>query len=104
MKTFAIIENEIVVNVIVAESFKIAKDLFGDKVIIEITEERLGGIGATWDGKKFKPAKPEGDWVYNDNLNTWLPGVEAPVDHENYYYDGTKWVLWPVESLDENNI
>jgi hypothetical protein len=44
---FAVIENNIVTNIIVAESKKIAESIIG-KTCIEYTDENLTGIGWTY--------------------------------------------------------
>ena len=53
MKTFAIIEDQVVVNVIVAESLEIANELTG-QVCVEYTEENPAHIGLTFDGEFFE--------------------------------------------------
>ena len=51
-KTFAVIENNLVVNVIVAESKEIA-ELVTELTCIEYTIENPAGIGWTFDGTSF---------------------------------------------------
>jgi hypothetical protein len=57
MANFAIIENDIVTNVIVADSQEIAQEVTG-KTCIEYTEKNPAGIGWSYDGKTFIPPKP----------------------------------------------
>lgn len=52
MATFAVIENEKVINVIIAESKTVAEELTG-KVCAEYTNEDPAGIGWTYDGTNF---------------------------------------------------
>jgi hypothetical protein len=52
MATFAVIENEKVINIIIAESKTIAQELTG-KVCAEYTNEDPAGIGWTYDGTNF---------------------------------------------------
>jgi hypothetical protein len=55
---FAVIENNVVTNVIVADTKEIAEEVLG-KVCIEYTDTNPAGIGWTWDGSKFtKPEEP----------------------------------------------
>jgi hypothetical protein len=51
MANYAVIENNIVVNAIVAESKEVAEAVTGT-VCIELPEVGFG-IGDTWDGEKF---------------------------------------------------
>lgn len=53
MKTFAIIEDQVVVNVIVAESLEIANEVTGDDCV-EYTESNLAHIGLSYDGESFE--------------------------------------------------
>jgi hypothetical protein len=55
MANYAVIENEIVVNAIVADSKKIAEEATG-RLCVELPEINFG-IGDTWDGTNF--IKPE---------------------------------------------
>jgi hypothetical protein len=51
MATFAVIENELVVNNILADTKQIAEEITG-LLCIE-NEDGLGNIGDTWDGTNF---------------------------------------------------
>jgi len=51
-KTFAVIENNLVTNVIVAESKEMAELVTGH-TCIEYTAENPAGINWTWDGTSF---------------------------------------------------
>ena len=53
MKTFAIIEDQVVVNVIVAESLEIANAITGFDCV-EYTEANPAHIGLTYDGESFE--------------------------------------------------
>lgn len=53
-KTFAVIENGLVTNVIIAESKEIAELVTGHPCI-EYTTENTAGINWTWDGTNFVP-------------------------------------------------
>lgn len=51
-KTFAVIENNLVINVIVAESKEVA-ELVTNRICIEYTNENPAGINWIWDGTNF---------------------------------------------------
>lgn len=53
MSNFAVIKNNVVVNVIVADSKEIAEEATELKCV-EITEENPAGIGYTYDGVLFE--------------------------------------------------
>lgn len=57
MFTFAVIENNIVTNTIVADTLEIAQEVTG-KTCIEYNEDNLAGIGWTYDGEKFVAPEP----------------------------------------------
>jgi hypothetical protein len=52
MANYAVIQNNIVTNVIVADSKEIAEEVTG-LVCIEYTEENPAGIGWVYDGTNF---------------------------------------------------
>lgn len=52
MATFAVVENNLVTNVIVADTVEIAEEVTG-KTCIEYDDENPAGIGWTYDGEKF---------------------------------------------------
>lgn len=54
MKTFAVIEEQKVVNIIIADSKEIAEETTG-KLCIEYTEKNPAGIGWDYDGVLFIP-------------------------------------------------
>ena len=56
MLHFAVLSNNIVTNVIVANTLEDA-ELATNSVCVEIQENKNAGIGDTWDGTKF--IKPE---------------------------------------------
>lgn len=60
MATYAIVENNLVTNVIIADTVEIAEQVTG-KTCIEYNESNPAGIGWTYDGKKFIAPQPEGE-------------------------------------------
>lgn len=54
MSNFAIIEDGIVINAIVAETKSDAEEATG-KIAVEYGDEEYVVIGSTWDGKSFTP-------------------------------------------------
>jgi hypothetical protein len=55
MINFAIIENNLVVSVIIADTVEIAETLTGKKAVPFNLENHEAGIGYSYDGEKFSP-------------------------------------------------
>jgi hypothetical protein len=92
MKKFAVIENEIVVNTIIAQSKAIAEELTGN-TCVEFTIEPAEP-GGTYAGGKFIKRKPFPSWVTDGDAD-WLPPVERPeFDKEN-----PKSYVWDEETI-----
>lgn len=58
MANFAVIENDLVINVIIADDLEIAEQVTG-KPCIEYDDDNPAGIGWTYDGESFTPPKIE---------------------------------------------
>ena len=52
MANFAVIEEGVVTNVILADTLEVAQEVTG-KTCVEYTEDSPAGIGWTYDGTKF---------------------------------------------------
>ncbi len=63
MANYAVIQNNKVINIIVANSKEIAQTVTG-LTCIEYTNENSVGIGDTWDGSTF--TKPTVEEITND--------------------------------------
>jgi hypothetical protein len=59
-KQFAVINNNIVENIIIADTLEIAEVVTG-KTCVEYNDNNPAGIGWTYDGEKFVAPKPEGE-------------------------------------------
>ena len=55
MATYAVIDNELVVNVILADSKEIADQCNPGFICVEYTTENPAAIGWTYDGTNFTP-------------------------------------------------
>lgn len=62
MKTFALIENGIVQNIVVAESYEIA-DSLNELLVVESTPENTAHIGLGYDGSAFEQPALDPDYV-----------------------------------------
>lgn len=68
MTDWAIIENDIVTNVIVADSKEIAESITG-KEAVECP--RNIGIGCDRVNGVLRPKKPEGNFIWNEETLSW---------------------------------
>jgi hypothetical protein len=95
MPNFAVIEDGVVLNTILAESKTIAEEVTG-KTCIEFTTESAE-VGGTYTNKKFFKRKPYPSWV-TDGKDGWVAPVAYPtIEPENpkaYRWDEleTNWV------------
>jgi hypothetical protein len=66
----ALIENDVVVNVIVADSLEIAETLTN---LTAVDADLLGlHLGSFKENDVWYPPKPEGDWVWHERANKWV--------------------------------
>jgi len=100
VSNFAVIENNNVINTIVAESKAIAEQVTG-KICVEYTTEPAEP-GGTYVNKKFIRRQPYPSWV-KDGESSWKAPIDAPeYDSENPKYytwneETTSWVETPTE-------
>lgn len=92
MANYAIIENNIVTNVIVADTLEIAKTITGMSCI-ESTDINSASPGGTYDGIYFTPPNPYPSWLLNNDTRQWYPPIPVPDDGKLYLWDeeNTSW-------------
>ena len=86
MANFAVINNNIVENLIVAENLQIAQEIT-QKTCVEYTNEEVH-IGFFYDEKTQKiilEKKPYESWILNNG--TWISPVDKPLDGNNYVWN-----------------
>jgi hypothetical protein len=84
MPTFAVIDNNKVVNLIISDTKEIAEEITG-KICIEATDENGACMGADWDNTSFTVAQPdmstkpndENIWFWESFTRTWHMGSEV---------------------------
>jgi hypothetical protein len=87
---FAIIENEKVTNVIVADSQATAEALYPGAEIIAVTEKtNPASVGGEWLAKsgKFASARPFASWVLDEATGSWNAPVPYPKDGKGHTWD-----------------
>jgi hypothetical protein len=95
MANFAVIENGVVTNTILADSKAIAEEVTG-KTCVEFTTDSVV-IGGTYVDGKFIIPKPYPSWISNGDAG-WKAPVDYPItakgDSTRYVWDESKinWV------------
>ena len=91
MKNFAVIENNIVTNVIICDDISTAQEITG-KNCIEYTDENPAYLNGEYKNGVFIAPKPYPSWILDSN-NLWKPPVASPIDTEDTYWQ------WDEETL-----
>jgi hypothetical protein len=109
MSHFAKIENNIVTEVIVADSAEWCTENLGGIWVQtsyntfggvntreggEALHKNYAGIGYSWDGIGFAAPKPFDSWLFNNETYLWEPPISMPTDDKNYKWDenNQQWV------------
>ena len=94
MATFAVMDGNVVINTIFAESLSIAENITG-KTCMEYTSENPADINGTYNSskRKFIKKSPYPSWVLNSS-DEWEPPVGYPAEGKNYVWSEstTSWV------------
>ncbi len=88
MPNFAVIENNLVINVIIADSKEIAESLT-NKECIEYPDERPLAIGYSWNEEiqAYIGEKPWPSWIIDPVYKVWISPTEKPNDNKVYGWD-----------------
>ena len=75
MKNWIIVENDIVINLIIADTKEIAQEVSGKEAIGD-----NGYICIGWDRKsgEWKSPQPYNSWIWDSNLKNWEPPTPKP--------------------------
>ena len=81
MANYAVVDNEIVINVIVADSKEVAEEITG-KTCIEYTDEAPLGLNWYWydEADAYIPPANYPSWVYNLTTKSWEAPIPMPVE------------------------
>jgi hypothetical protein len=98
MSNFAVIKNNQVVNLIVADTKEIAEQVT-KLLCVQYTDVNSTGIGWEYDGTGFIGAKPFDSWVFNYQTYQWEAPLSKPVSGGPYYWNETNfaWEVIPTE-------
>ena len=85
MPNFAVMNNDSVINTIVAESKDIAEQVTG-QTCIEYTTQNSAEPGGTFDGVSFISRQPFPSWVLNEH-KSWVAPIARPEEGEDWRWD-----------------
>jgi hypothetical protein len=104
MTIFAVIKNNKITNIAIADNLSLLQLLLPTDTIIE--ETKLTGfawIGSDIIGGKFKPPQPFDSWSFHSRAFTWKAPTAMPKDGKPYYWNESElaWVeIVPVETTE----
>lgn len=87
MSNFAVLDGELVINVVIADSKEIAEEVTG-MTCVEFTTENAEP-GGTYSNGVFIKRKPYPSWILDEN-NDWQAPVAIPVEegvHVEYQWN-----------------
>lgn len=88
MANFAVLNGNVVTNVIVANSKEDA-ELVTNATCVEYDETIPAGIGWVYDGTGFISRQPFSSWVLNLTTYKWEAPVQKPTDNKIYHWNET---------------
>lgn len=95
MANYAVIDDNVVCNIIVADSKNIVEEMTG-KSCIEYTDEYPLGIGWYWDdmANGYVMPAPHPSWIYNYELNVWETPIPMPEEEGKGFTWDEATVSW----------
>jgi hypothetical protein len=87
MGVYAIIENDIVVNTIVADSLEIAKSVTGASEVEECTDNFPSTNCYRNEDGQWRSPKIYNSWIWNSELFFWEPPFGPPIQNKQEYFD-----------------
>ncbi len=100
MSVYAVLENGLVGNIVVADDENFFAIAYPKSTVIEITEETgVANIGVEFLDGKFVPIKPWNSWVFNSETWLWEAPEAYPTDEGIYLWDeaSLSWVTPVIE-------
>jgi hypothetical protein len=95
MAKFAVLNEDLIVDLIIAESKAVAEQVTGS-TCVEFTDEPAG-VGGTYSNGIFIQKKPYPSWV-SDGASSWISPVEYPDEPDKDFIWDEETVSW-VEIL-----
>lgn len=104
MARFAVIKNNVIINVAEADSAEILELLIpeADSIIEETLETGLAWVGSPIIDGKFQPIQNYPSWTWNAEAFIWEAPSAYPSDGKMYIWDETDlaWVEFTIGSAE----
>jgi hypothetical protein len=86
MANYAVIDNQTVINTIVADSLEVAQETTG-QTCIEYTDEAPLGVNWYWDtvANAYIIPSPHASWIYNYESKVWEAPTPMPTEEGKGY-------------------
>jgi len=100
MANYAVLDNDTVINVIVADSKEVAEEITG-KTCIEYTDEAPLGINWYWHNEADAYISPANypSWIYNVATKSWEAPIPMPVEEGKGFEWNEETVSWDSVDL-----
>lgn len=100
MNSYAIIKDNIVINVFVVDSQNdtfaqaICEEMLADSFIFISEHDRLPSARWVLNNERLEPAKPYPSWIFNEDTFSWHAPVPFPQNDKGYKWDeeSLSWV------------
>jgi hypothetical protein len=103
MTNFAILKNNRVTNIAVADSIEILGALLPDaELVVEITDKTgAGHVGAEYRNNKFVPFRQFASWTWDEKKWAWVAPKPYPADGKMYDWDekSLSWIKLDVKAI-----
>lgn len=106
MPNFAVIDNELVTNVFVADSIEVVRIIMPNASLVVEEDENTGvaAVGGFYKNGKFTFASPYSSWIFNEATLEWEAPVTRPEAQEGEFYDWDEdTVSWVKLSIPESS-
>lgn len=99
---YAVLENNTIINVIIAESKEIAESVTGKDCVEQNSTTGVAEVNGDFYNNIFRPAKPYPSWIWSEENLWWQSPVILEDDQKDYYWDedNNSWNLLVSEYQD----
>ena len=101
-KMYAVIENGLVENIIIADNIEIANEISGKLCVYihpDIQKIKNIYIGCQYDGSDFIEDQPYPSWLLNPENKVWEAPVKRPDDYQSINDSQIVLYMWDEETL-----
>jgi hypothetical protein len=84
---YAVLDDNIVENIIIAESKEIAEQITNKICIQQTSLTGTAEVGGDFYNGIFRPAKPYESWIWSEDNLWWESSILIPDNQQAYYWD-----------------